>query len=109
MNLSSFSFTVTDFSKIDPEIHSGITGFAEWRILYRDNIRIRLVVYSKDYLADHWCNKGHIIFCHEGEMETELKDGRKYSLTKGQIYTVGDNAEAHRSYSKKGCTLFIVD
>ncbi|WP_353549697.1 DHCW motif cupin fold protein [Sediminibacterium sp. KACHI17] len=109
MTLSAFPFSITDFSAIDPEIHQGITGFAEWRILYRDDIRIRLVTYSPNYLADHWCNKGHIIFCAEGEMETELENGEKHLLKKGQLYTVGDKADAHRSYSEHGCTLFIVD
>ncbi|MBL0882260.1 MAG: DHCW motif cupin fold protein [Chitinophagaceae bacterium] len=109
MNIPSFSFSITDFSTIDPEIHQGLTGFAEWRILQKNDIRIRLVQYSDDYLADHWCNKGHIIFCVEGEMETELATGEKHLLKKGHLYTVGDNADAHRSYSKNGCTLFIVD
>jgi len=109
MKLSPFPFSITDFNSIEPEIHAGITGFAEWRIIHRDDIRIRLVTYSADYLADHWCNKGHIIFCVEGEMETELDNGQKHLLIKGQMYTVGDHAGAHRTYSKNGCTLFIVD
>ncbi len=109
MKLSPFPFSITDFNSIEPEIHAGITGFAEWRIIHRDDIRIRLVTYSPDYLADHWCNKGHIIFCAEGDMETELDNGEKHLLIKGQMYTVGDDADAHRTYSKNGCTLFIVD
>jgi quercetin dioxygenase-like cupin family protein len=73
------------------------------------DIRIRMVEYSANYLADHWCSKGHIIFCIEGAMETELQDGRKFLLEKGMTYYVGDNCEAHRSASVKGCKLFIVD
>lgn len=109
MVFSSFPFSITDFTDIAPEIHQGITGFAEWRILWKDEIRIRLVQYSPEYLADHWCHKGHIIFCVEGTMETELENGTKHMLHKGQLYTVGDQADGHRSYSKEGCTLFIVD
>lgn len=109
MHFSSFPFSITDFKTIDAITHPGITGHAEWKIIYRDEVRIRMVTYSADYLADHWCSKGHIIFCVEGEMETELQDGRKFLLNKGLIYTVGDNSDAHRSYSKNGCTLFIVD
>jgi len=109
MTLSSFPFSITDFKDLTPELHQGITGFAEWRILWRDDIRIRQVIYSPEYLADHWCSKGHIIFCAEGEMETELENGTKHVLKKGQVYTVGDQSDAHRSYSKEGCTLFIVD
>ena len=65
--------------------------------------------YSKDYVADHWCYKGHIIYCIDGTMETELKDGRKFILSKGMMYTVGDNSDAHRTSTTTGCTLFIVD
>lgn len=109
MHLSPFSFSVTECDSIEPEVHHGVTGYAEWRIVHRDDIRIRLVKYSANYLADHWCRKGHIIYCVEGEMETELQDGRKFLLKKGMLYTVGDESDAHRSYSAKGCTLFIVD
>ena len=109
MHLSSFPFAITDLDSIESEIHKGITGTAEWRVTTRDDIRIRLVKYSANYLADHWCSKGHIIYCVDGEMETELHDGRKFLLKQGQLYTVGDDSDAHRSYSKNGCTLFIVD
>ncbi|MFW2477569.1 MAG: DHCW motif cupin fold protein [Sediminibacterium sp.] len=109
MKLSPFPFSITDFASIEPEVHKGITGHAEWRIFYRDDIRIRQVIYSPEYLADHWCSKGHIIFCVEGAMETTLENGSVHLLSKGQVYTVGDQADAHRTYSKEGCILFIVD
>jgi quercetin dioxygenase-like cupin family protein len=109
MKFSPFPFSITDFKSIEPEIHQGITGVAEWRIVRRDDVRIRMVTYSPGYLADHWCSKGHIIFCAEGSMETELENGSKHLLQKGMIYTVGDNSDAHRTYSEAGCILFIVD
>jgi quercetin dioxygenase-like cupin family protein len=109
MQLSPFPFSITDFADIEPEYKTGVTGHAEWRTLHRDNVRIRRVIYSPGYLADHWCSKGHIIFCVEGSMETELENGSKHLLSKGQLYTVGDNSDAHRTYSEKGCTLLIVD
>ncbi len=109
MKLSPFPFSITDFSTIEPTIKQGTTGFAEWRTLFRDDTRIRLVTYSTGYFADHWCSKGHIIFCVEGDMETELENGSKHLLSKGMIYTVGDKSDAHRSYSKNGCVIFIVD
>lgn len=107
--MSPFPLSITTFDSIEPELKNGVTGSAEWRTLMRDDIRIRLVKYSAGYLADHWCDKGHIIFCVEGEMTTELKDGRRFFLRQGQLYTVGDQADAHRSFSEEGCTLFIVD
>jgi quercetin dioxygenase-like cupin family protein len=109
MNISNFPFSITDFETIDSVKHSGETGFAIWKTIIKNEYRIRLVTYSENYLADHWCSKGHFIFCVEGEMETELEDGSKHLLKKGMLYSVGDNANAHKSFSKKGCTLFIVD
>lgn len=109
MKFSSFPFSITDFADITPEIKPGITGHAEWKTFFRDEVRIRQVTYSPEYLADHWCSKGHIIYCIEGAMETELANGSKHILEKGLIYTVGDDSDAHRTYSKDGCVLLIVD
>ena len=109
MILSSFPFQLSDWSSIEKTAHKGITGMAYWQVLMMNDTRIRMVEYSANYVADHWCSKGHIIFCMEGEMETELQDGRKYLLTKGMTYQVGDNNEAHRTSTKDGCRLFIVD
>ncbi|MBX9783942.1 MAG: DHCW motif cupin fold protein [Chitinophagaceae bacterium] len=74
-----------------------------------NTIRIRRVIYSAGYIADHWCTKGHVLLCTEGEMDTELQDGRILKLSKGMFYVVGDDCEAHRSTTKEGCELFIVD
>ena len=82
---------------------------AQWRTQQFDNIRVRMVQYSADYLADHWCSKGHILLCLSGELTTELDDGRTFVLKAGMSYQVADNAEAHRSSTVDGATLFIVD
>ena len=68
-----------------------------------------MVEYSPGYVADHWCVKGHILLCLEGELLTRLQDGREFVLTAGMSYQVGDNAEAHRSSTTSGARLFIVD
>jgi hypothetical protein len=109
MILQSFPFQLLNWSSILKEEHAGITGIAHWQVTKMNDIRIRIVEYSENYLADHWCNKGHIIYCIEGEMETELQDGRKFILSKGMSYQLGDNNEAHRTSTKNGCRLFIVD
>ncbi len=109
MNLTSFPFQTIDWSAIPKEEHTGDTGVAYWQVLKMNDIRIRMVEYSPGYTADHWCSKGHILFCLEGEMNTELADGRIFTLTKGMNYLVGDNNEAHRSSTAGGCRLFIVD
>jgi len=35
------------------------------------------------YLSDHWCNRGHIVLVVEGDLVTELQDGRMFTLTPG--------------------------
>lgn len=109
MKLEHHPFEIIDWSSIPKEEHSGISGIAIWQTKMMGDIRIRMVQYSAGYVADHWCNKGHIIFCIDGVMETELKDGRKFILKKGMTYEVGDESDAHCSSSKNGCTLFIID
>jgi quercetin dioxygenase-like cupin family protein len=109
MQLAAFPFQTLDWSTIPKEERTAITGVAHWQVFMMNEIRVRMVTYSADYFADHWCKKGHIIYCIDGEMETELEDGRKFILSKGMTYHVGDDCEAHRSYSKNGCLLFIVD
>ncbi|PML76139.1 DHCW motif cupin fold protein [Enterovibrio norvegicus] len=109
MDINDLPFGITDWKAITPTEHKGETGMAYWRTQHFGNMRVRMVEYSAGYLADHWCSKGHILFCLEGELDTELDDGRTYTLTKGMSYQVADNAEAHRSSTNVGATLFVVD
>lgn len=109
MKLNTFSFQTTDWSAVPKIEHQGERGLAIWQTQMMNDIRIRKVEYSPGYKADHWCEKGHIILCTDGEMETELEDGRVMKLMKGMTYFVGDNCEAHRSSTVNGCELFIVD
>ena len=109
MQISDIPFGTTDWSTVPETVHPGERGIARWRTRQFGDIRVRVVEYSPGYLADHWCSKGHIILCLEGEMETTLADGRVLPLRAGMSYQVADNAEAHRSATKTGAKLFIVD
>ncbi|UDN37832.1 DHCW motif cupin fold protein [Proteus sp. NMG38-2] len=109
MKMTNIPFGITDWSRIEPETHAGEQGFALWRTATFGDIRVRMVEYSAGYLADHWCLKGHILLCLEGELHSELDDGQTFVLTPGISYQVGDNAEAHRSSTALGAKLFIVD
>jgi len=109
MRMSEIPFGTTDWSSVQPTEHKGETGVAHWRTREFGAIRVRMVEYSPGYLADHWCSKGHIILCLEGELDTELEDGRRFLLKPGMSYQVADGAEAHRSRTAVGAKLFIVD
>jgi len=109
MRMSGFPFGTTDWSRIAPTEHRGATGTATWRTCQFAAFRVRMVDYSPGYRADHWCSKGHVLLCLEGELRTELSDGRTFVLGPGMSYQVGDDAEPHRSYTAIGAKLFIVD
>jgi hypothetical protein len=109
VEMAGIAFATTDWSSIERTTHAGERGLAHWRTRQFGSIRVRMVEYSGDYLADHWCSKGHILLCLEGTLQTELADGRRFTLTRGMSYQVADNAEPHRSSSVSGATLFIVD
>jgi hypothetical protein len=109
MEMTQIPFGVTDWSKVKVTEHPGNRGKAFWQTCLFNDIRVRFVEYSAEYLADHWCEKGHILLVIKGELETELEDGRRFTLKAGMSYQVADQAEAHRSSTKLGATLFIVD
>lgn len=109
MDMRDIPFGTTNWAEIVPTEHEGETGVALWRTRQFGNIRVRMVEYSAGYLANHWCEKGHILLCLEGELHTELADGRKFLLTPGTSYQVSDGTDPHRSYTKTGAKLFIVD
>ncbi|MEZ4671142.1 MAG: DHCW motif cupin fold protein [Anaerolineae bacterium] len=109
MKIPQHAFHTTEWQTIESTFHKGERGQATWQTLMLGDIRIRKVEYSPGYLADHWCSKGHVILCLEGEMQTELEDGRVFTLKAGMTYQVGDESEAHRSSTRTGCKLFIVD
>lgn len=110
MNIPALPFTVTDWSNIPVTEHPGESGKAFWRTLQIGDIRIRVVEYTPGYLADHWCDRGHILYVLEGELETELRDGRVFTLKAGMSYQVSDFGDAaHRSATAGGAKLFIVD
>lgn len=109
MEMRNIPFGVTDWTEVERTEHPGEQGTAYWRTRRFGDIRVRMVEYSPGYLADHWCAKGHILLCLEGELHTELEDGREYTLRPGTSYQVADNAERHRSSTRQGATLFVVD
>jgi len=109
MRLDIGPLEAIDWNEIPATRHAGETGVATWRTLQKGEVRIRMVEYSPGYLADHWCEKGHVIHVVKGELITELSDGTVLSLCLGMSYVVGDKEGAHRSRTATGATLFIVD
>lgn len=107
--MSSIPFQTIDWTTIEKTEHLGETGTSFWQTLQLAGLRIRKVNYSAGYLADHWCQKGHIVHCLEGEFVSELDNGETFTLSKGMTYVVSDNLSSHRSVSKNGVQLLIID
>jgi len=107
--MSNIPFQTIDWDKISKTEHPGETGTSFWQTLQFDELRVRIVEYSAGYLADHWCQKGHIVHCLEGEFVSELENGEEFLLTQGMTYIVSDNLSSHKSVSKNGVKLLIVD
>ena len=110
MKLPECEMTVVDWSGETATEHPGDSGVALWRTRNLGDVRIREVEYSAGYVADHWCDRGHILYVLEGELVTELQDGRTFRLLPGMSYQVSDGGDSpHRSSTPTGAKLFIVD
>jgi len=107
--MSNIPFQTIDWTSIEKVEYKGETGVAFWQTIQLDGLRIRLVEYSNGYLADHWCQKGHIVHCLDGEFISELITGEKIKLKKGETYVVSDELSSHRSNSENGVRLLIID
>lgn len=109
MRLEEIPFAAVDWERLPVEVHPGASGEAVWRTFAAGNVRARLVEYSPGYVADHWCERGHVLLVLEGELVTELADGSVHTLTPGRGYCVADGVAPHRSRTATGARLFIVD
>jgi len=107
--MSNIPFQAIDWTSIEKIKYKGETGVAFWQTVQFPGLRVRIVEYSNGYLADHWCQKGHIVHCLEGEFISELVTGEKIKLKKGETYVVSDELSSHRSISENGVTLLIID
>lgn len=107
--MSKIAFETIDWTGIEKIAYKGETGTAYWQTKMYDGLRVRLVEYSVNYIADHWCKKGHIVHCLEGEFVSELENGESFALTKGMTYIVSDEMSSHKSIAKNGVKLLIID
>lgn len=108
MQMTGIPFVLTEWAHVERTEHKGETGTSNWQTQTFADIRVRMVEYTPGYLANHWCSKGHVLLCLEGQLDTELKDGRRFTLMPGMSYQVAD-ADPHRSSTATGAKLFIVD
>ncbi|MGZ3871345.1 MAG: DHCW motif cupin fold protein [Mucilaginibacter sp.] len=109
MEFDNIPFYIIDWENIEKTRRPGALGGALWQTVQFEKLRVRVVEYSKGYLADHWCQKGHIVYCLEGEFTTQMETGESFQLTKGMSYIVSDGMSSHRSITHTGVKLLIID
>ncbi|WP_428026746.1 DHCW motif cupin fold protein [Arcobacter sp.] len=109
MENKNIPFQTIDWDNIPKTEHKGKSGIAYWQTLQFEGLRVRVVTYSANYVADHWCEKGHIVYCLEGEVVNEQKNGESSILKPGMSYIVSDDLSSHRSVTKDGVKLLIID
>ena len=102
MHSENILFQTINWDQIQKEEHKGDPGFATWQTVQFEGLRIRIVNYSKGYIADHWCKKGHIVHCLEGEFTSEMESGEQHRLRAGMSYVVSDEVSSHRSLTMNG-------
>jgi hypothetical protein len=86
MEMRGIPFETTDWDQVPEVERPGASGVVRSRTRQLGAIRVRMVEYSPGYVADHWCEKGHILLCLEGILHTELSDGRRLVLSPGMTY-----------------------
>jgi len=65
---------------------------------------------SEEILGRAVVDLGHLLYVIDGELDTELRDGRTFKLRPGMSYQVSERGDAaHRSSTQTGAKLFIVD
>lgn len=109
MNIENFLPLSFDWKNIPGEKINGENGFAMIKTQTLGSIKIRYVEYSTNYIADHWCDKGHIVYIIQGELMIEHKDNSIHSLISGMSYLIGDNTLSHKVKSTTGAKILIID
>lgn len=107
--MNNIPFQTIDWSTIEKTEHQGETGVAYWQTVQYPGLRIRVVEYSKGYFANHWCEKGHVVYCLEGSFTSALRTGENFFLSTGMSYVVSDNLSSHMSSTDTGVKLLIID
>jgi hypothetical protein len=101
---------VTRWADVPATEQPGTTGVSTSRTRRFADVQVRLVSYGPNYVADHWCHKGHILFVLDGRLALEHQDGQRLELEAGMSYHVGDDeASPHRVATSSGASVFIVD
>lgn len=109
MKFEQVPFTMVEWDRLPVTEDPGETGVARTRAVSANAVRIRLVDFTPNYRADHWCSKGHVVYLLAGSMTVLLEDGRSFNVQAGDSFHVGDDDGRHRVSTNCGAKAFIID
>ncbi len=110
MKIINIPFQQTHWNSIPKVEHIGETGTSFWKVKEIANFRMRIVEYSRNFKADHWCKKGHLLYVLKGVIEIEMKNGETYQLGEADSFVVGDDRQnPHIISSDFGAKVLIID
>jgi quercetin dioxygenase-like cupin family protein len=110
MKIPELAFTSVALAELPATVDAGERGRSVSRTFEQGGVRLRIVEYQPGYLADHWCDRGHVFYLISGEVTVELRDGREFALSAGQAFAVSDHGDAaHRVRTERGGVAFVAD
>jgi mannose-6-phosphate isomerase class I len=109
MNFKNINSKFIGWDKIEPVETKGETGFNTSKEFHINNIRIMMSEYSANYKSSAWCNRGHIIYCVDGEMNIILKDKENFNLRTGDSLILAENDSHIAVTGAQPAKIFIVD
>jgi len=110
MKIEHVPYNSINWSNINPVEHKGESGTSFWQTVETGNIRVRIVEYSKGFVADHFCERGHVGLVLEGELQIKLKDRKTFQLKLGMSFLLADDkTNPHTVISDNGAKIFIID
>jgi hypothetical protein len=90
MNIEDIPLTHIDWDSIVAIESRGESGTALSKVVQLRNTHLRMVEFSRNYHADYWCAKGHIVHVLEGVLVTLLEDGKAVQTIAGNSFLVGE-------------------
>lgn len=109
MEISILKNQKIDWALIESEKIEGETGFILSQTKDFGAFKIRKLSFSKNYIADHWCEKGHIIEVKKGILIIEYHDGNFEEINAGNLIVIGDNLNSHKAKTIIETEVLLID
>ena len=100
------SSTLVDFEQLPWQNPSpGV----RYKVLVRSGRQIRLVEFGKEFVESDWCNKQHIGYILQGQLEIVYPNGSGTYVAGNGVFILGNEREKHRAKALSQTTLILVE